>query len=87
MGKSEELHKRSYDDKRYSLEEALGLIKTGDHIFIGSACGEPQYLVRGLVEKANRSYAWRRSLREAKILRQVSSKRVFCWNQYTSSSR
>ena len=53
MGKSEELHKRSYDDKRYSLEEALGLIKTGDHIFIGSACGEPQYLVRGLVEKAN----------------------------------
>ena len=36
-----------------SLEEALSLIKTGDHIFIGSACGEPQYLVRGLVEKAS----------------------------------
>ncbi|MEM2878225.1 MAG: GNAT family N-acetyltransferase [Candidatus Hadarchaeales archaeon] len=36
-----------------SLVEALGMVKTGDHIFIGSACGEPQYLVRGLVEKAD----------------------------------
>jgi len=53
MEKSKERRKRRYDDKRYSLEEALGLIKTGDHIFIGSACGEPQYLVRGLVEKAS----------------------------------
>jgi len=53
MRKSNELRKRRYDDKKYSLKEALELIKTGDHIFIGSACGEPQYLVRGLVEKAN----------------------------------
>jgi len=53
MNKSEELRKRSYDEKKCSLEEALGFIKTGDHIFIGSACGEPQYLVKGLVEKAN----------------------------------
>lgn len=42
-----------YEQRKMSLDEALGLIKTGDHIFIGSACGEPQYLVRGLVEKAN----------------------------------
>ena len=48
-----DLRKRSYDDKKYSLKEALSLIKTGDHIFIGSACGEPQYLVKGLVEKAD----------------------------------
>jgi len=53
MHKSNELRERRYDDKKYSLKEALELIKTGDHIFIGSACGEPQYLVRGLVEKAN----------------------------------
>jgi len=53
MNKSEELRRRSYDEKKCSLEEALGFIKTGDHIFIGSACGEPQYLVKGLVEKAN----------------------------------
>jgi len=42
-----------YEEKKMSLDEALGLIKTGDHIFVGSACGEPQYLVRGLVEKAS----------------------------------
>jgi len=42
-----------YDERKMSLEEALGLIKTGDHIFVGSACGEPQYLVKGLVEKAS----------------------------------
>ena len=53
MSKSEELRRRSYDEKKYGLEEALGFIKTGDHIFIGSACGEPQYLVKGLVEKAD----------------------------------
>jgi len=46
-------HERIYEEKKMSLEEALALIKTGDHIFIGSACGEPQYLVKGLVEKAS----------------------------------
>jgi len=44
------LRSRSYEDKKSSLQEALSLIKTGNHIFIGSACGEPQYLVNGLVE-------------------------------------
>ncbi len=47
------LRRRPYEEKKKSLEEALGLIETGDHIFIGSACGEPQYLVNGLVEKAS----------------------------------
>jgi len=53
MSKNRELRRISYDEKKYRLEEALGFIKTGDHIFIGSACGEPQYLVKGLVEKAD----------------------------------
>jgi len=44
------LRDRSYDEKKSSLQEALSLIKTGNHIFIGSACGEPQHLVNGLVE-------------------------------------
>ncbi len=44
---------RVYEGRKKSLKEALSMIKTGDHIFIGSACGEPQYLVRGLVEKAD----------------------------------
>ena len=45
-----DLRGRSYEDKKTGLQEALDLIKTGDNIFIGSACGEPQYLVNGLVE-------------------------------------
>lgn len=49
----EELRRKPYDEKKMSLKEALNFIKTGDHIFIGSACGEPQYLVNGLVEMAN----------------------------------
>ncbi|MEM2557231.1 MAG: GNAT family N-acetyltransferase [Candidatus Bathyarchaeia archaeon] len=53
MVEKEPLRNRSYDDKKMSLTEALSYIKTGDHIFVGSACGEPQYLVRGLVEKAS----------------------------------
>ncbi len=44
------LRERPYTDKRVGLQEALDFIKTGNHIFIGSACGEPQYLVNGLVE-------------------------------------
>ena len=53
MNATHELRQRSYDEKKTSLGEALSLIKTGDHIFIGSACGEPQFLVNGLVEKAS----------------------------------
>ncbi len=53
MNAAHELRRRSYDEKKKNLDEALSLIKTGDHIFIGSACGEPQFLVNGLVEKAN----------------------------------
>ena len=45
--------RRHYGDKKVSLNEALAMIKTGDYIFIGSACGDPQYLVQGLVEKAS----------------------------------
>jgi acyl-CoA hydrolase/GNAT superfamily N-acetyltransferase len=46
------LRQGSYNDKKTSLNDALKLIKTGDHIFVGSACGEPQYLVNGLAEMA-----------------------------------
>ncbi|MBO3754267.1 MAG: hypothetical protein FGF53_05245, partial [Candidatus Brockarchaeota archaeon] len=52
MARKDSLRERPYDEKKAGLEEALSYIKTGDHIFIGSACGEPQYLVHGLVEKA-----------------------------------
>jgi acyl-CoA hydrolase len=38
----------SYIEKRVSAERAISIIKPGQRIFIGSACGEPQELVRAL---------------------------------------
>jgi acyl-CoA hydrolase/GNAT superfamily N-acetyltransferase len=37
-------------DKLVTPEKAIGNIKRGAHVFIGSACGEPQALVRAMVE-------------------------------------
>ena len=44
----------SYVDKKCSADEAIGTIKPGQRVFIGSACGEPQELVRALSKAANR---------------------------------
>lgn len=44
----------NYVEKRKSAEEAVGLIKPGRRVFIGSSCGEPQHLVRTLSEAADR---------------------------------
>ncbi|VEN73065.1 Acetyl-CoA hydrolase [Candidatus Desulfarcum epimagneticum] len=40
----------SYQSKKFSLEQAVDLIRSGDRIFVGSGCGEPQSLVRGLCD-------------------------------------
>ncbi|MFH1748766.1 MAG: GNAT family N-acetyltransferase [Planctomycetota bacterium] len=42
-----------YADKIVSAEEAIGLIRAGDRVFIGSACGEPQELVRTMSRLGN----------------------------------
>lgn len=39
-----------YQQKLVSAEAAMRHIKPGDRVFIGSACGEPQHLVRAMVE-------------------------------------
>jgi acyl-CoA hydrolase/GNAT superfamily N-acetyltransferase len=39
-----------YIERRKSGEEAIRMIKPGQRVFIGSSCGEPQYLVRILAE-------------------------------------
>jgi len=44
----------SYIEKKTSGGEAIGLIKPGQRVFIGSSCGEPQHLVRELAESAER---------------------------------
>jgi len=42
--------KEKYPEKFVEVEYALRHIDSGDRIFIGSGCGEPQYLVRKLIE-------------------------------------
>ena len=43
-------------EKIVSAPEALASIKKGSRVFIGSGCGEPQYLAESLVEQADRLY-------------------------------
>lgn len=40
----------NYIAKKRTGKEAIGLIKPGQRVFIGSSCGEPQYLIRMLAE-------------------------------------
>jgi len=42
-----------YADKIVSSAEAVRKIRAGDRVFIGSACGEPQELVRAMAESAD----------------------------------
>ncbi|CAG0906998.1 unnamed protein product, partial [Cyprideis torosa] len=44
----------SYVTKLKKADEAIRLIRGGQRVFIGSVCGEPQHLVRALVENAGR---------------------------------
>lgn len=43
----------NYIEKKASGSDAIGLIKPGQRVFIGSSCGEPQHLVRELAESAD----------------------------------
>ena len=45
-----------YVEKKKSITEAISLIRSGQRIFIGSYCGEPQCLVRGLAD-ASRQFS------------------------------
>lgn len=44
----------SYVSKKVSAAKAIAHIRSGQRVFIGSGCGEPQQLVRALTETANR---------------------------------
>jgi acyl-CoA hydrolase len=43
----------NYQRSRVSAAEAITKIRSGQRIFIGSSCGEPQRLVRELADNAN----------------------------------
>lgn len=42
----------AYPEKKRSATDAIRMIQSGQRVFIGSACGEPQELVRALAEDA-----------------------------------
>jgi acyl-CoA hydrolase/GNAT superfamily N-acetyltransferase len=44
----------NYVERMRNVEDAISLIKSGQRVFIGSSCGEPQCLVRGLSQVAGR---------------------------------
>jgi len=52
----------NYIAKKLTGEKAMNLIKPGQRVFIGSSCGEPQYLVRKLSETVE-------SLKDIEIVR------------------
>lgn len=43
--------KATYESKKATAEDALGKVRRGQRIFVGSGCGEPQFLVEKLVEQ------------------------------------
>jgi len=48
--------KQKYKDKTGTAPAAMKLIKSGNRIFIGTGCGQPQYLVNALVEHSSKIY-------------------------------
>ena len=45
--------REEYERRRVSRGQALGLIKRGQRVFIGTGCGEPVHLVEGLADRAD----------------------------------
>ena len=43
----------NYKSKLRSADEAVRMIRSGQRVFIGSSCGEPQHLVNALMDNAN----------------------------------
>ncbi|BHH83976.1 GNAT family N-acetyltransferase [Desulforhopalus sp. 52FAK] len=43
----------TYLEKSVTAEKAISTIRSGQRVFIGSGCGEPQILIQTLVEKTN----------------------------------
>jgi len=41
-----------YSSKLCSADEAVRMIRSGQRVFIGSSCGEPQYLINALMDNA-----------------------------------
>ena len=42
-----------YRSKLCAVDEAVRMIRSGQRVFIGSSCGEPQHLVNALMDNAD----------------------------------
>ena len=42
-----------YAERETTLEKALQVVKRGSRVFLGTACAKPQYLVQGLIDRAD----------------------------------
>ena len=43
----------NYVEKKHTGQKAINMLKAGQRVFIGSSCGEPQYLIRKLAEASD----------------------------------
>ena len=48
-----------YVEKKKKVEDAIGMIRSGQRVFIGSSCGEPQYLVKQLAHSYGKNNEYR----------------------------
>ncbi len=53
---ADEAWKVKYSDLIGTASEAMKLIRSGDNIFIGTGCGQPQHLVNALVQHSEKIY-------------------------------
>jgi acyl-CoA hydrolase len=44
---------KKYQSKLRTAAESIDLIRSGQRVFIGSSCGEPQHLVNALMDNAD----------------------------------
>ena len=49
---NDKLHDKAYKSRLRSADEAVRMIRSGQRVFIGSSCGEPQHLVNALMDNA-----------------------------------
>lgn len=70
-----------YDDRRCSAAAAVGHIRSGDRVVLGSACGTPEDLIAALLERAG-------ELRDVELVAMVSAGRgTYALPQYAASFR
>ncbi len=70
-----------YKDRLVSSEEALKVVRSGDRVVVGHACGEPKCLVDALVDRAD-------ELELVEIVHMVSmGKARYCLPEYEKNFR